>query len=234
MAVTQHPRQGRVDATVERGMAELVEHRVLPALAGHDIGEQTHVARAIDVDAERVLAFPLAREEITALEHRMRLEPDAVEGQLGEGDGVTGGEQGVDVDATLDRYVLEERVGVVPRRELGDRASEPGRQPIVDASLPACERLAGGAVDLGQRRKEPLLVHLGSGEGEGEPVAVANGTRCLVPEARKHAHVVRDSGTDRLRGFPRLATPVDIVALAENPQDLVVVDPPAGDDSAMD
>ncbi len=215
-------------------MAELVKHRVLPSLAGHDVGEHAHVPLAIDVDAERVLALALPGVEVAALEHGAGLEADAVERRLGESDGVAGSEERVDVHPALDRHLLEERVGVVPGRQVGDRASEPFRQPSVDAPLPARERLCRCSVDLVERRDESLLVHLRRREGESEPVAVAHGTRCLVPEACELANVVRYRSADRLRCLPRLASQDDVAARAENLQDLVVVDASAGDDPPMD
>ena len=62
---------------------------------------------------------------------------------------------------------------------------------------------------------------------------MTEGTRGLVPEARQLAHVVGDLGANRLRGLPRLATLARIVASAEDPLDLGVVDLAAADTPAV-
>ena len=51
----QQPRQVAADALEVHGVAELVQHRLGPALARRVVAEHAHVAGAVDVDAERVL-----------------------------------------------------------------------------------------------------------------------------------------------------------------------------------
>ena len=80
MRVAEEPRQRRVEAGVEGRVAELVQHRVHPLLRRHDVREHADVAGAVDVDAERVLALAVPREEVAAVDHGARLEPDAVVG----------------------------------------------------------------------------------------------------------------------------------------------------------
>ena len=43
-----------------------------------DVGEHADVTLAVDVDAERVLALPLAREEVAAIEDRPGVDADPV------------------------------------------------------------------------------------------------------------------------------------------------------------
>ena len=76
---TSHGRRVVALAVVD-GVAELVEHRVHPPLAGLDVAQHAHVAGAVDVDAERVLALALAGVEVAVVEHRADVEPEAVVG----------------------------------------------------------------------------------------------------------------------------------------------------------
>ncbi len=55
----------------------------------------------------------------------------------------------------------------------------------------------------------------------------------LVPKSRQLAHVVGDLGANRLRSLPRLATRVRIVASAEDPLDLGVLDLDSADTPAV-
>ena len=77
------------------------------------------------------------------------------------------------------------------------------------------------------------LVELVEREREREPVAVAERARGLVPQARELAHVVGDGRADGLRRLPGLAPLGDVVALAQDPLDPVVVHLLAADDGAM-
>ena len=134
----------RVEARVERRVAELVQHRVHPVLAGHDVREHADVAGPVDVDAERVLALAVAREEVAALEHAARLEPDPVVRAARELDEVRALEERVEVDAALGRHLLEER-----RRRSATAASSAAAQPNRAArrsSRSAFQRANGSAV----------------------------------------------------------------------------------------
>ena len=111
----------------------------------------------------------------------------------------------IEIDGSFRRHLLEERVGVVPRPQIRDRAPEPRRQALVERALPAREGPGGHAVRLGERLREPLLVQLVSRQRQREPVAMAESARSLVPQARELAHVVRDDGADGLRRLPGLA-----------------------------
>ena len=142
-------------------------------------------------------------------------------------------EERVEVDAALGRDLLEERVGVVPRRELVDGAAEAGREPLVELRLPARERLGRRAVGVVERRHELVLVHLRRRDGEREPVPVAERVRGGVAQPRELADIVGDRGSDRLRGLPGRAPLGDVVAVAQDLADLVVVDAPPVDVAAV-
>ena len=187
----------------------------------------------VDVDAERVLALAVAREEVAAVDHGARLEPDAVVGASRDLDQVGVLEERVEVDATLGRNLLEERVGVVPRRELVDGAAEAGREPLVELRLPARERLGRRAVGLVERGHQLVLVHLRRRDREREPVPVAERVRGGIAEPRELADILGDRGSDRLRRLPGRAPLVDVVAVAQDLADLVVVDAPAVDLAAV-
>ena len=114
------------------------------------------------------------------------------------------GEERVEVDRAVGRRLLEERIGVVPRAQLGDRAAEPRCEPLVEPRLPAREGLGGRAIGLGERLDELPLVELVGREREREPVAVPEPARRLVPQSGELADVVGDLGADGLRRLPRL------------------------------
>ena len=69
-----------------------------------------------------------------------------------ERDDVASSKQRVEVDGSLGRRLLEERIGVVPWPELR-RAAEARREPLVERALPAGERLGGDTVGVGQRAR---------------------------------------------------------------------------------
>ena len=121
----------------------------------------------------------------------------------------------------------------MPGTKLVDGAPEPLGESVVERALPAGEGLSRDAVGLRERRQELRLVELVDREREREPVALPEAARRLVPESRELADVVRDSGADRLRGLPRLAPLAGVVALAEEPLDLVVVDLLPADDRSV-
>ena len=227
MRIAQEPRQRRVEAGVEGRVAELVQHRVHPLLRRHHVRQHADVAGPVDVDAERVLALAVPREQVAAVDHGARLEPDAVVGAPRDLDQIGVLEERVEVDAALGRHLLEERVGVVPRRELADGAAEAGREPLVELRLPARERLGRGAVGVVERGHELVLVHLRRRDREREPVPVAERVRGGVAQPRELADIVGDLGSDRLRGLPGRAPLGDVVAVAQDLADLVVVDAPA-------
>src|SRR5436853_297345 len=58
---------------------ELVQHRLGPARARNVVAQNTYVAGAVDVDAERVLHLAIARNEIAPVERRSYIEAHAVE-----------------------------------------------------------------------------------------------------------------------------------------------------------
>ena len=79
-------------------------------------------------------------------------------------------------------------------------------------------------VGIVERREQLLLVHLGRRHGEREPVAVAERVGGRVAQPRELADVLCDERAHRLRRDPRSAPLLDVVAVAEDPADLVVVD----------
>ncbi len=199
---TSHGRVRVALAVVDR-VAELVEHRVHPPLARLDVAEHAHVARAVDVDAERVLALALARVQVAVVEHRADVETEAVVGADGERLEVGVGEEVVDGDRALGRRGLEERVVVVPGAQVGDRDSRSASRVARRRLLPLGERRRGGAVDVVERGEEAVFVELAGGEREGEVVAGAERLRGLVAEPGELADPVGDLGTDLLRRLPR-------------------------------
>ncbi len=186
-------------------------------------------ALAVDVDAERVLALPLARVEVAPGEHRPRVEADAVVAAHGEGLDVGVLEEGVEVDGAADRRVLEEGVVEVPRPEIGGLAAEPLGERGVEARLPFAERCRGRLLHLVEGGEQPPLVELAGGQREGEVVAVAEPARRLVPETGELANAIGDLGADLLRRVPRRPPRRRVVARAQHIGDRVVVDPPAVD-----
>ena len=233
MAVAQEPREPLVEADVVRTMPELVEHRVGPVAVVGNVREHADVALAVDVDAERVLALAVAREEVAAVEDGIRVDAEAVVRGTRERHDVLAREHVREVDPTGRRHLLEEGVLVVPGPQLADRAAELLREPCVGRRLPAGERIGGQPVALVERLEEPRLVHLRGVDGQREPVAVAERPSRLVAEPRELPHVVRHRGAHGLRRLPRLTPLCDVVALAQDSLDLVVVDRPAGDLAAV-
>ena len=218
------PRQRVVTLAVVDGVAELVEHGVHPPLAGLDVAQDAHVAGAVDVDAERVLALAFAGVEVAVAEHRTDVEPETVVRTQGERLEVGIGEEVVDGDRTLGRGVLEERVVVVPRPQLAGRDREPAGQRLVDGVLPFGERFGGDAVDVVERGERARLVELAGRQGEGEVVAGAQLPGGLVAQAGQLSDAVGDLGTDLLRRLPRGASRIAVVAGAQDLGDRVVVD----------
>ena len=233
VGVAEQPRQRLGEAEVVDAVPELVEHRVGPVLVVGHVREHAHVAGAVDVDAERVLVLSGARIEVAAIEDLRRPRGRALESATRKRDDVLPLEQRVEVDRAVTRALLEERVRVVPGAKLRDGAAEALGQPRVERALPARERLRRHAVALIERREQLRLVELVDREREREPVAVAERARRLVAEARELADVVRDLGADRLRRLPRLTPLARVVALAQDPLDLVVVDLAARDHAAV-
>ena len=105
--VAQRATAATVEAGVEGRVAELVQHRVHPLLRRHDVREHANVTATVDVDAERVLALALPREEVAAVDHRARLEADAVVGAPRDLDQIGVLEERVEVDAALGRDLLK-------------------------------------------------------------------------------------------------------------------------------
>ena len=220
-------------AQVVDAVAELVKHRVRRLLVRDDVREHPDVAVTVDVDAEGVLALATAWIQVAAAEDSRHIELDSVERPARELHDVTALEQRVEVDRTVRRELLEERIRVVPRTKLRDGAAEAGGQALVESSLPARERLGRRSLRLLQRLEQLPLVELVDREREREPVPVAEPTSRFVAQAGELAHVVGDLGADRLRRLPRLAALGGVVALAEDALDLGVVDLDAADDAAM-
>ena len=198
-----------------------------------DVRQHPHVALAVDVDAERVLGLARSREEVAALDDRRRLELEPVEGAARELDDVRPREEMARVEPSGDRHLLEEHVLVVPGAKLVDRAAEPAGELTVHLRLPRGERRSRERIALPERGEQPILAHLHRLDREREPVAIPQPTGRLVPEPGELADVVGHSGADRLRRLPGLAPLRDVVALAENPADRVVVQLGAAHDSAM-
>ena len=233
MRRAQEPRQVVAEAEVVHAVPELVEHRVRRVVRLHGVGEDAHVAAAVDVDAERVLVLAVARVEIAPREDPLDVESDPLEGAARERDDVLPLEERVEVDRAVGRRLLEEGIRVVPRTQLRDGAAEASGQLLVERALPARERLGGHPIRVGERVDQLLLVELVGRQRQREPVAMAEGARGLVPEARELADVVGDLGANRLRRLPRLAALARIVASAEDPLDLGVLDLDAADTPAV-
>ena len=222
--LAEQPRELGIELAVVHCVAELVEHGVGPPFVRLDVAEDAHVALAVDVDAERVLVLPVARVEVARVEYGVDVEVEAGERAAGEGFEVGVGEVPVEVDRTLDRGILEERVVEVPRREVVAVDAEPVREPVVEFGLPCGERRRGEPVDFVERGKEARLVERVGREREREVVAVAEGAGGVVAQASKLAHVVGDLGPDLLAGFPCRAPLVRVVARAQDLEQRVVVD----------
>ena len=120
--------QSSVELAVVHGVTELVQHRLGPPLVGLDVAQDPHVALAVDVDAERVLALSFARVQVAAGEHGPDVEAEAVVGAKGERFEVGVVEEGVEVDRAADRRVLEEGVVEVPGPEVVDGRSRTARR----------------------------------------------------------------------------------------------------------
>jgi hypothetical protein len=229
----EEPRKVLAEAQVVHAVPELVEHRVRAVVRLHRVRENPHIAAAVDVDAERVLVLSFAGVEVAPREDPLDLEPDPLERPLCERDDVLVGEERVEVDGTVRRRLLEERVRVVPRPKLRDRAAETRGEAPVESGFPARERLRGDAVRLRERLDELLLIELVRGERQREPVAIPERTRALVPKPGELANVGRDLRADGLGGLPRLTPFIRIVTPAQDPLDLGVLDLGAADDTAM-
>ena len=218
----EEPRQVVPEAEVVDAVPELVEHRVCRLVGRHEVREHADVAPAVDVDAERVLVLAVAGVDVAARDDALRLEADALDRPLRKGDDVRSLEVRIEIDGSVRRRLLEERVGVVPGPEVGRRAPETRRQTLVEDRLPARERLGGRAVGLGERVCQPALVELVGREGQRVPVPMAERPRRLVAQARNLAHVVGHGGADGLRRLPRLSALRRVVAPAEDLLDLGV------------
>ncbi len=111
----QEPGERVVALSVVDGVSELVEHGVHPPLARFHVAQHAHIAGAVDVDAERVLALAVARVEVAAFEHPAHVEAEAVVGAHRECLEVGVREQVVQVDRAFGGWALEERIVEVPR-----------------------------------------------------------------------------------------------------------------------
>ena len=169
----EHERKADVDVAVVGGVAELVQHRARPPLVRNVVAQHPHVALPIDVDAERVLALPLAGVQVALLHHRAHVEPEALIGTQGERLQVGGREVLVEIEAGDPWRLLEERVVVVPRAQVADGAAEAGGPLRIETALPLGERRRGGRVDLVEGGEQPFLVEVVEGQRHGVVVAVA-------------------------------------------------------------
>ncbi len=95
----------------------------------------------------------------------------------------------------------------MPGAKVAGAAREACCEPVVELRLPARERLRRDPVGRVQRREQASLVHLARGDGQCEPVPVAQRARRLVPQAGELADVVRHDRADRLRRLPCLPAP---------------------------
>ena len=216
-------------AVVDR-VAELVEHRVHPPLARLDVAEHAHVAGAVDVDAERVLALAVARVQVAVREHGAHVESEAVVGAQGQGFEVGVDEEVVDA-RSRPRRAGSGRTGRRSARGAGRRRrSRSGAASDVSTSrFHSANGSRGGPVDVVERGEQPGLVELPGRQREREVVAGAEVARRLVAQPGQLADAVGDLGTDLLRRLPRRPSFVGVVARAEDLGDGVVVDPPAVD-----
>ena len=121
----------------------------------------------------------------------------------------------------------------MPGPKLLDLAAEALGEPGVCGGLPGGEGVGREPVALVEGGEEQLLVHLRRLDGEMEPVAVPHGPRGLVAKPRELADVVRDGCADGLRRLPSLTALGDVVARAQDPLDLVVVDRAASNLAAV-
>ncbi len=222
--VAEQPGQARVDAPVVDGVAELVEHGVHPPLARLDVAEDAHVAFTIDVDAEGVLVLAVAAVEIAGAEDRPDVEPETVVGPHGQGLEVGGGEQRVELDRAPRRWILEEGIVEVPRRQLLAADAEASRERVVELRLPGSERRLGVLVHLVEGGEEPGLVHLADAERQREVVPLADRPGRLVPEPSQRSDAIGHRRADLLRRLPRPPAEAHVVARAQDVQDRVVGD----------
>ena len=128
-------------------MAQLVEHRPQPFPARHHVGQHADVALAVHVLAEGVRALARLFEKVAAGQHVVDRQADAF---VKLADGLNRVDGAVDrLEVAVDgRRLLEERVLIVPRPQVGDvRAALPG-QGRVDLGLGRMERPAGQGVEL--------------------------------------------------------------------------------------
>ena len=225
------PGQRAVALAVVDRVAELVEHRVHPALARLDVAEHAHVALAVDVDAERVLALAVARVEVAVLEHRR-----ARRGRGRRRCACVSASRSASTKkwssaiAPSAGGLLEERVVEVPWPQVVDGARRSGRRARrrAPASTPRTARRWRGRRRRGWRTGGPRRARRWRARGRsgrGTP-SVARG---LVAEPGELADAVGDLGPDLLRRLPRRAAFVGVVARAEDLGDGVVVDAPAVD-----
>ena len=87
----------------------------------------------------------------------------------------------------------------------------------------------GRAVDVGQRREQPVFVEFAGLQCEREVVAIPEVACGLITQSSELADVSGDFGSDLLRGVPCRTSLGGIVAGAKDLGDRVVVDPTAVD-----
>ena len=224
MGVPKEPRQLRRVSELVDGVPQLVQERVRGVVVVGRVHQHADVTVPVDIDAEGVLALALAREEVAAGEDVVDVDPDAAERPLPQLEDVAVAEERVEVDASVRRCVLEERIRVVPGPQLAYGTAEPRGEPLVERSLPTRERLGGRSVAGSERVQELPFVELADRDRELEPVPIPERACGLVAQARQLTYVVRDSRADGLGRLPRLPALVHVVALAQDPLDRDVVD----------
>ena len=183
--LAEQPRKVGVELAVVDRVAELVEHRVGPALVRLDVAEHAHVALAVDVDAERVLVLAVACVEVAALASTGSMSrPRPCERAAGQRLEVGAREVRVEID----RAAMPADPGRTGRRGATARG-RCGRHRTAVASrsssvgLPRGERRGGEAIDFVERGEQASFVELAGGEREGEVVAEPERVGGVVAQA---------------------------------------------------
>ena len=144
-------------------MAQLVQHRRQPFLAGHHVPQHADVAFAVHVLAEGVRAFAGLFVEVAAAQDVVDRQPDARVKRAAQLDRVQGPVDGV-VIAVDGGRLLEERVVIVPGPQFFDlHAALPG-QGRVDLGFRRVEVVAGQRVQFVEQLEHLRLAQFRQGE----------------------------------------------------------------------
>ena len=111
---------GNVLAAVDR-VAELVEHRAHPVFVGHDVGEHSHVAFAVDVGAKCVGALAGFFVEVAAGDDVVDRQADAGIEIAAQLEDVGFCVHRVEIGGENGGCFLKKRIVVMPGPEVGDR-----------------------------------------------------------------------------------------------------------------